>query len=205
MHDGDVRTPQPVILSALVLALGACDRSEPKAEPVKPVAPAPATPPATSPATSIETKSAAVLLRGTWQVEGFEAAAPAGSSSAAALQAEASTDEAQAVRITYTGDQIQIHVPGQPVLSSSYEVKESHPTWCRILNGKDEVVITFRDDDHMTVDRKGNAYGAKMKMRRASGPPPVAAAAPAASGSAAPKIQVVGKSASGNTIVKIGP
>ncbi len=200
-----VRKAPLLLVLALVSAgsatLGACERSEPKPDPT-PAASAP--PPAPLPV--VEAKSAAALLRGTWQVDGFEAAGPAASSSAAALQAEANSDAAQAVRITYTGDQIKIQVPGEPVLSSSYEVKESHPTWCRILNGKDEVVITFQDDDHMTVDRKGNEYGAKMKMRRALGPPPPLPSTVAkVASSAAPKVQVVGTTPSGNTIEKIGP
>lgn len=148
------------------------------------------------------TRAGSELLKGTWQVEGFEAA-PGGASSAAALQAQADSAEAQAVRITYTDKQVQIQAPGQPVLSSSYEVLDSRLGFVKIMNGKDQVMITFRDDDHMIIDRQGNQFGAKMKMKRASGPAPAAlASGPVQSpfGSA----KVVGTNAAGHQIVKIG-
>lgn len=149
------------------------------------------------------TKAGSELIKGTWQVEGFEAAPGSGASSAAALQAQAESAEAQAVRITYTDKQVQIQAPGQPVLSSSYEVLDSRLGFVKIMNGKDQVLITFRDDDHMVIDRQGNQFGAKMKMKRASGPPPAAlASGPVQSpfGSA----KVVGTNAAGHQIVKIG-
>ena len=149
----------------LILLLLACQRDE-----TKPVA---ADPKASAvPIASVETKTAAGTLRGSWQVDGFEAApSPSGSSSATAFEQAKQDAHVQAIRIVYTGDQVKIYEPGAMLLSSSYEVKESHPTWCRILSGKDEVIITFADDDHMTVDRKGNAYGSKMKMKRAKDGP----------------------------------
>jgi len=174
-------------LTAPLTPVVGCQRDE-----QKPAAPAASSAPASA-APSIETKTAAGTLRGSWQLDGFEAApAPSGSSSAAAFEKEKEAAHVQSIRIVYTGDQVKIYEPGQPLLSSSYEVKESHPTWCRLLSGKDEVVITFTDDDHMTIDRKNNAYGAKMKMKRAQDgpgtgkpyatPPP----RPSGSGSAAP-------------------
>lgn len=172
-----------VPLSAAVL-LPACQRDE-----TKPVgAGGSAAGSSAAPAPSIETKTAAGTLRGSWQVDGFVAApSPSGSSSAAAFEQDKQQAHVQAIRIVYTGDQVKIYEPGQPLLSSSYEVKESHPTWCRLLSGKDEVVITFLDDDHMVIDRKGNAYGAKMKMKRAVDGPGTGkpyATPPSASGSA---------------------
>jgi hypothetical protein len=182
-----------------LVLLGACEK--PKPEP---------TVSATSAAPQ-PSKPGAELLRGTWQVEGFEAATNAGESgaaSAAALQAQADSPEAQAVRITYTDKQVQIQAPGQPVLASTYDVLESKLGFVRILNGKDLVLITFRDDDHMTVDRQGNQYGAKMKMKRSSGPPPEAPKLATGSGSIASPFgsaKVVGTNAAGHQIVKIGP
>lgn len=185
----------PVLL-ALSLASAACERQpETRPDSAKQVPTAPSRP-------------GADLLRGTWQVDGFEASSPAGSASAAALQAQAGSPEAQAVRITYTGTLVQIQAPGQPVLSSSYDVLDSRPGWVRIKNGNDEVIIAFRDDDHMTVDRKGNQFGAKMKMKRASGPapePPKLAAGSASIAAPFQSAKVVGTSAAGNPIVKIGP
>lgn len=177
------------LAAPLAPALGACQRDE-----AKPIA---TTPPsaAASASPSVETKTAAGTLRGSWQLDGFEAApVPSGSSSAAAFEKEKEAAHVQSIRIVYTGDQVKIYEPGQPLLSSSYEVKESHPMWCRLLSGKDEVVITFTDDDHMTIDRKNNAYGAKMKMKRAKDGPgtgkpyatPPASASASGSGSAAP-------------------
>lgn len=177
-------------LSCLALALllptfllPACQRDE-----TKPVGPGGTVASSAAAAPSIETKTAAGTLRGSWQVDGFEAApSPSGSSSASAFEKDKQQAHVQAIRIVYTGDQVKIYEPGQPLLSSSYEVKESHPTWCRLLSGKDEVVITFVDDDHMVIDRKNNAYGAKMKMKRAVDGPGTGkpyATPPGASGSA---------------------
>lgn len=177
------------LAAPLAPTLVACQRDE-----TKPVATsAPNALPSAAP--SVETKTAAGTLRGSWQLDGFEAApVPSGSSSAAAFEKDKEAAHVQSIRIVYTGDQVKIYEPGQPLLSSSYEVKESHPTWCRLLSGKDEVVITFTDDDHMTIDRKNNAYGAKMKMKRAKDgpgtgkpyatPPASASASASASGSA---------------------
>lgn len=184
----------PVLLLALSLGtlgtLGGCEKTPPEPTPntTKPVVPTPS-------------KPGSELLKGTWQVEGFEAASVGGVSSAAALQAQADSAEAQAVRITYTENKVQIQAPGQAVMASGYEVLESKLGYVRILNGKDTVVITFRDDDHMLIDRQGNALGTKMKMKRSSGPPPMAlGSGPSPFGSA----KVVGTNAAGHQIVKIG-
>ncbi|MGZ3417839.1 MAG: hypothetical protein ACXVEF_12305 [Polyangiales bacterium] len=158
--------------------------------------PEPPPPPSNAPATP---KDAALLLRGTWQVEGFEAAAVSGIASAAQLQAQAATAEAAAVRITYTDRHIKVNVPNQPTVVSTYSIEETHPAWLKIKNGPDTVVITFQDDDHMTVDRRGNSYGAKMKMRRLPGPPPADIAPPPAS------FTVVGTNDAGHMIVKMNP
>lgn len=177
----------------VLLALGACEKRPPEPTPdtTKTVAPKP-------------TRPGAQLLQGSWQVDGFEASSVAGATSAAALQAQAESAEAQAVRITYTDKQVQIQAPGQPLLASSYDVLDSKPGYVRIMNGKDLVVITFRDDDHMTIDRQGNSFGAKMKMKRASGPPPVMAVASGSVATPFGSAKVVGTNAAGHQIVKIG-
>lgn len=180
----------PVLFALSVL--GACEKPNPEPTP----APAAAVPK--------PTKAGAELLRGTWQVEGFEAAPGSGASSAAALQAQAESAEAQAVRITYTDKQVQIQAPGQPVLASGYEVLESKVGLVRIMNGKDLVLITFRDDDHMTIDRQGNQFGAKMKMKRSTTPAPAMAAASGSVASPFGSAKVVGTNAAGHQIVKIG-
>ncbi len=150
-----------VVLSSLL----AC--KEEGSAPSKTVASAVATPPSSS-APNLQTPappSAAQMLIGTWQAIGFEAATPAGSASAAALNQQMGSDEANALRIIYTKDQIKISMPGQ-VLSSTYFVREDGAMKCTLLNGKDVVIIVFGDADHMVIDRPGNAFAAKMKMKR---------------------------------------
>jgi hypothetical protein len=155
----------PPLLLAPAFFGGACDRRDAGTQPSA----------SATPTAHVETKSAAALLVGTWQVDAFAAAAPSGSESAQALNelAKAEQDTASAVRVVYTGDQVKMIAPGSPVLSSSYEIKEDTPTRVVIKNGQDLVTIVFKDDDHMTVDRKGNAYGTKLGMRRVKDAPPV--------------------------------
>ncbi len=161
-----------------------------------------------------ETRSAAVLLRGTWQVDSFSAAAPSGSASAAELAAAVEADElARAIRVIYTGDQVKTMVPGQPTLTSSYEVKSDSPTRVVLKNGPDDVIITFRDDDHMTIDRKGNAFGSKMSMKRVKDAPPIPSTTQKPQMPQMPVMMASGSgSASGyplempkGTIMKVGP
>jgi hypothetical protein len=181
-----------VVVLGLTLAT-ACNRdraAEPDPKPAAPVAPL---------------RPGAELLIGTWQVEGFEASSAAGAASAQALQAQVNSPEAQQLRIRYGDKHVTIIAPGQLPLSSTYEVLDSKPGVVKFKNGEDTVVVTFFNNDHMIVDRQGNAYGARMKMKRA---PDVLPAAPAGSavislpyGSA----KVVGSTSSGNPIVRIGP
>jgi hypothetical protein len=166
--------------------------------------PPPEPSPAVKPATPQATRPGAALILGTWQVDGFEASSVAGATSAAALQAQADSPEAQAVRITYTEKQVQIQAPGQAVMSSGYDVLESKVGYVRIQNGKDLVVISFRDDDHMTIDRRGNAFGAKMKMKRATGPAPSMALGSGSIATPFGSAKIVGTNAAGHQIVKIG-
>ncbi len=146
------------------------------------------------------------LLVGTWEVEGFEATSTATAASVAALQAQVDSPEAKSVRITYTADQVRIVVPGQPTISSSYQVLDKSSGFVQFKNGADTVKIMFRDDDHMAVDRANNPYGAKMKMKR-SAPLPPGAAPSGSSVIALPygSAKVVGTTSAGHPIVKIGP
>ena len=105
-------------------------------------------------------------LRGSWRTEGFVGSNPAGSASAAALNAGLGSEAAQKLVITYTGDQVKIAMPSGQLLTSSYAVLEDGPSVVKIQNGPDLVVITFTDADHMIVDRPNSAYFAKMKLRR---------------------------------------
>lgn len=150
-------------------------------------------------------KPGAELLIGTWQVEGFEASSAAGSASAAALQAQVNSPEAQTLRIRYSDKQVTIIAPGQLPLASTYEVLESKPGMVRFKNGTDLVTVTFVDSDHMIVDRKDNAYGARMKMRRASDALPTAPPGSAVISLPYGSAKVVGTSKAGNPVVKIGP
>lgn len=187
-HHARVRSLVLIVFALTApLAPLACERD--KTEPT----------PAATLSSAAPAKDASMLLRGTWQVDGFEAAAASGSASAAALQAQAANAEALAVRITYTDRQVKVNVPGQPTLASLYTVLETHPAWCRLKNGRDEVVITFQDDDHMTIDRKGNDYGSKMKMRRVTGAAPTDVPPPP------PSFTVVGTTDAGHMIVKMNP
>ncbi len=149
-----------------LLTSSACKKDEaPRADP--------GAPSATPPKAPLERGSK--LLIGDWQAEEFIAASPSGSASAAALNAQIDSDKAQAVRVTYTGDQVKIIVEGQ-VLASSYWVRDDEAGKTTILNGKDVVIITFFDADHMIIDRPGNPFAAKMKMRRLPKAAPAAAA-----------------------------
>ena len=184
----------PLLMSTLLsmATLAACEkRPEPAAEATNPVVPRP-------------TKPGAELLQGTWQVDGFEASSAMNGASAAALQAQASSPEAQAVRITYTGSQVRIQAPGQAIMSSGYDVLDSRLGWVKIKSGNDLVIVTFRDDDHMVIDRSNNAYGAKMKMKRSTGPMPVYAAPSGSLATPFGTAKVVGTNAAGHQIVRIG-
>lgn len=179
-----------LVLTALLLGCER-DRPQPQADPAPTVAAA--------------LKPGAELLIGTWQVEGFEASSPAGAASAAALQAQVNSPEAQTLRIRYADKTVTIIAPGQLPLSSSYEVLESKPAVVRFKNGNDFVVVTFRDNDHMIVDRQGNAFGAKMKMRRAPDLLPTAPSGSAVIALPFGSAKVVGTSSAGHPIVRIGP
>ena len=178
----------------LVLCIGllACnrDRPETKADPAPP---------------AVALRPGGELLIGTWQVEGFEATSASNAASAAALQAQVNSPEAQTLRIRYSDKTVTIFAPGQLPLASTYEVLESKPGMVRFKNGTDFVVITFRDNDHMTVDRQGNSYGAKMKMRRAPDQLPSAPAGSAVISLPYGSARVVGTNSAGHPIVKIGP
>ena len=156
-----------LLLIACLLSIGCKKDDAPRADP--------STKSATPPPAPLAAGSK--LLIGSWQAEEFIAATPSGSASAAALNAQIGSDEAQAVRVTYTADQVKINVQGQ-TLASSYVVREDGVGKCTLLNGKDVVVVTFFDDDHMIIDRPGNPYAAKMKMHRLV----AAAAAPSPGG-----------------------
>lgn len=143
------------LVCCALLTLG-CDRDGTKPEPTKHVA----------------QRNGDELLIGTWEVEGFEAVSPATASSVAALQAQVDSKEARSVRITYDPQQVRIVVPGQPTVSSAYEVLDKRSGYVRFKNGGDTVVATFPDDGHMLVDRAGNPYGARMKMKRSTPLPP---------------------------------
>jgi hypothetical protein len=175
-------------------ALVACnrDRPETKADP-------------TPPAPVVVLRPGAELLIGTWQVEGFEATSASNAASAAALQAQVNSPEAQTLRIRYAEKTVTIIAPGQLPLASTYEVLESKPGMVRFKNGQDTVVITFRDNDHMIVDRQGNAYGARMKMRRAPDALPAGPGGSAVISLPYGSARVVGTNSAGHPIVKIGP
>lgn len=179
----------------LVVCLGvlACnrDRPETKADP--------------APAVAVPLRPGAELLAGTWMVEGFEPTSAVNASSAAALQAQVNSPEARALRIRYGEKTVTIIAPGQLPLSSTYEVLESKPGVVRFKNGTDFVVITFRDNDHMTVDRQGNAYSAKMKMKRTTDALPTAPAGSAVIALPYGSATVVGTNSAGHPIVRIGP
>jgi len=188
----------PLVTLSLVVFIGSCDKKPSDAPAPSASAPVP------------DNRSAAASLRGTWQVDTFAAAAPSGSTSAEQLAAMAQAEEAAAVRVVYTGDQVKIIVPGQPTLTSSYDVKEDSPTRVKLKSGKDDVIITFQDQDHMTIDRPGNAYGAKMSMKRVKDAPiPTATPKPPET----PPVAMGSGSASGayplempkGTIMKVSP
>ncbi len=184
---GQDRAVRLLVCFAL-LTLG-CDRDGTKPDPAPSAKPA--------------LRSGDELLVGTWEVDGFEAASPATSASVAALQAQVDTPEARSVRISYSARDVRIYVPGQPTISSPYEVLDKKSGYVQFKSGPDTVAVTFRDDDHMVVDRANNPYGAKMKMKRSTLLPGTNASAVSGFPMGTPR--VVGTNSAGHQIVKIGP
>ena len=143
-----------VVAVGVGLGLGlACERAPSTSSPPD-AAPAPSGPPGSQ------------TLKGSWRAEGFLGSNPAGSVSAAVLNAALQADAGPALTIAYTGDQVKMRMPNGQLLTSSYVVLEERPGFVRIQNGPDRVDITFSDADHMIVDRPNSAYFTKMKLRR---------------------------------------
>jgi len=109
-------------------------------------------------------KTACQLIQATWMPDGFVGVSPAGSASAAALNAQMN-DAVQTIRITYTGKQIKMKA-GSQISMSDYSVMKDSATTCTLRNGEDTVVVTMLDLDHLVTDRTTNPYAAKMKMKR---------------------------------------
>jgi hypothetical protein len=179
-----------VLVCFALLMLG-CDRDGTKADPTPNVAP------------RAPLRSGDELLVGTWEVDGFEASSPETAGSVAALQAQVDSPEARSVRIAYSKTDVRILVPGQPTISSPYEVLDKRSGFIHFKSGPDKVTITFRDDDHMVVDRANNPFGAKMKMKRSTLLP--GSSASIVTGLPMGSVRVVGTNSAGHQIVKIGP
>jgi hypothetical protein len=153
------------IVVITVLALGGCDRDPQKGGPTAdPSASAPLT---IAPAPWANGRTACTLIEATWMPDGFVGISPAGSASAATLNAQMN-DAVQTIRITYTGTQIKMKA-GSQISMSSYRVITDSATSCKLINGNDTVVITFSDADHCLVTRTSNPYAAQMKLKRLEG------------------------------------
>src|SRR5438094_1800939 len=76
-------------------------------------------------------KTACKLIEATWMPDGFVGVSPAGSASAAALNAQMNEGVAT-IRITYTGTQIKMKA-GSQISMSSYSVIKDSPTSCKLM------------------------------------------------------------------------
>jgi hypothetical protein len=124
--------------------------------------------------TAATKRSASERLKGTWEVESFVANDPSTAASVAAFNLELVKNPGlAAIRTTYDGARVRISAGNNGVSPvNPYKVVEDTPDRCVLDSAGDKVAIDFRDDNHMTIDRKGTPFGAKMNMRRALGPAP---------------------------------
>src|SRR4051794_9339396 len=76
---------------------------------------------------------ACTRIQTTWAFDGFIGVSPAGSASAAALNAQ-NNEGVQTIRITYTGTQIKMKA-GSQISSSSYVVVQDSASSCKMRNG----------------------------------------------------------------------
>ena len=120
---------------------------------------------------------ASETLKGTWRVVGFEPVVAGTEASVRSLNAQLGNPDAQAARITYSGDRVETSIPGKPLISSPYSVQDDAPRRVVLKDRVEEITITFADDDHATLDRKTHPYGARMKLERVQ---PAAAASKSA-------------------------
>ena len=120
-------------------------------------------------------KPASERLKGTWEFDSFAAKDPATAGSVQELNRAAVGNPAVlALRTTYDGERVVISAGSGIAPANKYTVKKDAPDRCVLESIGDTIVIEFRDDNHMSVDRRGNPYGAIMNMKRAFGPAPAA-------------------------------
>lgn len=148
-------------IAIAALALFACDR-DPSNEKPSGASPAPSAESQTAPWAN--GKTACALMQATWAFDGFVGVTPAGSASAAALNAQIN-EGIQTIRIQYTANQIKMKA-GSQISMSTYTVLKDSALSCKLQNGNDTVVVTFFDADHCMVDRTTNPYAARMKLKR---------------------------------------
>jgi hypothetical protein len=151
---GIAELARPVLFVAYAAVLAtACAKEPEKAAKPDPKAVTPAEP------------SACEVLKGTWRVEGFLGENPAASASAAQLNAGLD-EQAQSVRIAYTGTRVKMWSPGSLMISNAYEVKEAGPKRCLFEVKGERTLVELVDANHVLMERGAANVGAKMRMER---------------------------------------
>lgn len=154
--------PALVVVYAAVLA-AACAKEErsPKAEQAA----------ASSSAGSSAGPSACDVLVGTWRVEGFLGEGPEAAASAEKLNG-GFDEQAQSVRIAYTGTRVKMWSPGSLLISNAYEVKERAPKRCVFEVKGERSVVEVLDPNHVLLEKGAASVGTKMRMERTHDEPP---------------------------------
>ncbi|MFI5297411.1 MAG: hypothetical protein ACHREM_04880 [Polyangiales bacterium] len=127
---------------------------------------------ALSPDVAASSKSAAATLKGVWRPTLLVATVPGTEASVRAMNEQFGTPAAMAARIEYTGDRIVTTTPGAPKRSAPYTIEHDFGDRVVIHDYRDDVTISFADDDHATIDRKNNPFGAQMRIERVKGEVP---------------------------------
>jgi hypothetical protein len=109
--------------------------------------------------------SACDVLVGTWRVEGFLGEGPEASASAAKLNG-GFDEQAQSVRIAYTGTRVKMWSPGSLLISNGYEVKERAPKKCVFEVKGERSVVEVVDANHVLLEKGAASVGTKMRMER---------------------------------------
>jgi hypothetical protein len=111
-------------------------------------------------------------LVGMWRPTALVAVVPGTEASVRMMNAQFSAPDAKAARIEYTADRVISTAPGIAQHSAPYSIVLDLDDRVVIHDYRDDVTIFFADDDHATIDRKNNPYGARMKIERVKGDAP---------------------------------
>lgn len=126
-----------------------------------------------SSASSSSGPSACDVLVGTWRVEGFLGEGPEAAASAEKLNG-GFDEQAQSVRIAYTGTRVKMWSPGSLLISNGYEVKERAPKRCVFEVKGERSVVEVVDANHVLLEKGAASVGTKMRMERTHDEAPAA-------------------------------